>query len=264
MRREVSTSLTFAVDGVTDFVLALAPADGVPVVSESMTVELDGRRVAVTAAREGPGNRLALFRAGSGSLQIAYTATIVGRAAPAVVDPLDSILYTRPSRYAQSDALTDFARERFNGLRGWDLARGVADWVHAHLEYRPELSSPVGGAVETLDARGGVCRDYAHVTAALLRAMDQPARLVSVYAPQLEPMDLHAVVEVLVDGRWLVVDATRLAPRQSLVRVSTGRDAADIAFETNTLNDVELQSMRVEAHADATTPDDPNEPVALS
>ncbi|WRL65322.1 hypothetical protein U6N30_06630 [Blastococcus brunescens] len=43
-------------------------------------------------------------------------------------------------------------------------------------------------------------------------------------------MDFHAVVEADVDGVWSVVDATRLAPTRSLVRICSGRDAADTAF----------------------------------
>src|SRR5689334_10261360 len=54
------------------------------------------------------------------------------------------------------------------------------------------------------------------------------------YAPGLALMDFHSVVEVEVDGHWQVWDATRLAPRPTLVRVATGRDAADIAFTTVT------------------------------
>ncbi|TPX05060.1 transglutaminase family protein, partial [Schumannella luteola] len=131
------------------------------------------------------------------------------------------------------------------------------------LDYTPAATSPTGGAVETLDAGAGVCRDFAHVTAAMLRALDHPARVVSVYAPQLDPMDLHAVVEVLVEGRWVVVDATRLAPRTGLVRIATGRDAADTAFETNTLADVELRAMSIDARADERLVDDHREPVEL-
>ena len=50
--------------------------------------------------------------------------------------------------------------------------------------------------------------------------------------PGLYPMDFHAVAEAYVDGGWYVVDATTLAPRQTLVRIATGRDAADTAFLT--------------------------------
>ena len=37
-------------------------------------------------------------------------------------------------------------------------------------------------------------------------------------------------VEIWCDGRWEVLDPTRLAPRSALVRIATGRDAADTAF----------------------------------
>ena len=134
---------------------------------------------------------------------------------------------------------------------------------HGRLDYLPEASSPTGGAVETLEAGAGVCRDYAHVTAALLRALDVPARMVSVYAPQLEPMDFHAVVEAYVDDRWFVVDATRLAPRAGLIRIATGRDATDTAFETNTLADVTLLRLNVWAAADEQFVERPEEWVEL-
>ena len=76
----------------------------------------------------------------------------------------------------------------------------------------------------------GVCRDYAHLVVAFLRARNVQARLVAVYAPGLSPMDFHAVAEAFVDGQWRVVDGTILAPRSSLLRIATGRDAADTAF----------------------------------
>jgi transglutaminase-like putative cysteine protease len=141
--------------------------------------------------------------------------------------------------------------------------RTVGAWVHDRLDYVPEASTPTGGAVETLEAGAGVCRDYAHLTAALLRALDIPARLVSVYAPQLQPPDFHAVVEAVVEGRWVVVDSTRLAPRRGLVRMATGRDAADTAFLTNTLADILFRTLEVEATADVHFDEDPDELVEL-
>ncbi|TXK17241.1 transglutaminase family protein [Homoserinibacter sp. GY 40078] len=264
LRREVRTSLTFQVDDPTAFVLALEVAEGVPAAVESLRVRLDGATIETRPTREDHGTRLALFEATPGILQVDYAATVIGRAEPAPVDPLDEVVYLRPSRYVQSDALTGVARSTFPGLAGWPLVRAVGDWVYDQLDYRPEASSPTGGAVETLDAGAGVCRDFAHLTAAMLRALDVPARVVAVYAPELEPMDLHAVVEALVEGRWVVVDSTRLAPRSGLVRIATGRDAADTAFETNTLADVTLLSMEIDAQADAPLSDDPDEPVELS
>jgi urease accessory protein UreH len=46
------------------------------------------------------------------------------------------------------------------------------------------------------------------------------------------PEDFHAVFEAWLDGRWVLFDATRMAPKERLVRVGTGRDAKDVAFAT--------------------------------
>ncbi|MDP9027062.1 MAG: transglutaminase-like domain-containing protein [Actinomycetota bacterium] len=269
MRRELRSSMTVAVTAPTAFVLANSPAQGVPLESERLTVSLaepggGSRELAVRELDEDPLTRLQLFEAAPGIVTIDYETVVLGRAAAVGVHPIEAILYLRPSRYVQSDTLTPFARETFSSRDAARLVREVSSWVHAHLEYTAEATTPTGGAVETLAARAGVCRDYAHLTAALLRALDVPARLVSVYAPQLDPMDFHAVVEALVDGRWVVVDSTRLAPRAGMVRMATGRDATDTAWLTNTLSDVQLLTLFVDATSDDVFTDDPDELVALS
>ena len=94
-----------------------------------------------------------------------------------------------------------------------------------------------------------MCRDYAHLVIALLRAVNVPARLVAVYAPGCNPMDFHAVAEALVDGKWRVVDATCLAPRQSMLRIATGRDAADTAFLDNHGGGIDFQEAQITAYS---------------
>lgn len=263
MRRTVAAKLEFEVTERTSFVLALAVAREVPATIEALTVSLDGAAIDPSELEDHHGTRMHLFDADSGTLRIDYAAEVIGRAPPAEVDRADLIRYLRPSRYVQSDTLTSFARETFGGLRGRDAVAAVPEWVFGQLRYDGEQSPPTGGAVETLETGAGVCRDFAHVTAALLRALDVPSRLVSVYAPQLHPMDFHAVVEALVDDRWVVVDSTRLAPRRGMVRIATGRDATDTAFETNTLADVTLLTLAVQATAGETLSEDPQEFVEL-
>ena len=101
-----------------------------------------------------------------------------------------------------------------------------------------------------------MCRDFAHLAITVLRALDVPARLVAAYAPGLSPMDFHAVVEAFVEGRWWVLDATRLAPRPSLLRIATGRDAADTAFLTVIDGEATLEVAEVEAFTDGDLPAD--------
>jgi transglutaminase-like putative cysteine protease len=105
----------------------------------------------------------------------------------------------------------------------------------------------------------GVCRDLAHLVATLCRCNDVPARIAAVYAPDLFPMDFHAVVETAIDGVWWCWDATRLAPRQTLVRIATGRDAADIAFATTLSGQVELSNVEVGAVSPGDLPHDDHE-----
>lgn len=262
-RREVGSSLILKVSDPTAFVLAVAVAEGVPTVVESLHVRLDEELIDVRETADPHGTRLHQFETGPGILRIDYAASVVGRAAPPPVVERDLVTYLRPSRYVQSDTLTDRARELFPGLEGRGLVTAVESWVHDHLRYDGVATSPTGGALETLEAGAGVCRDFANVTAAFLRALDVPARLVSVYAPELEPRDFHAVVEACIEGRWVVVDATRLAPRGGLVRIATGRDSADTAFLTNTLADVELLTIDVRATTNESLVDVPADLVVL-
>nr|BFF15587.1 hypothetical protein GCM10025699_68900 [Microbacterium flavescens] len=76
-------------------------------------------------------------------------------------------------------------------------------------------------------------------------------------------MDFHAVAEAWVDGEWHVVDATALAPRQSLVRIATGRDASDTAFLSSLGGAVTVASMRVTAVVDELPTDDVTSFVSL-
>ena len=55
-----------------------------------------------------------------------------------------------------------------------------------------------------------------------------PARYFSGYAYELDPPDFHACFECFIGGNWVVFDAT-LAHLNGLVRIGTGRDAADAA-----------------------------------
>jgi transglutaminase-like putative cysteine protease len=98
---------------------------------------------------------------------------------------------------------------------------------------------------------------------AMLRARDVPARYVSVYAPELNPMDFHAVVEAFVGGEWVVIDPTGLAPRHSFLRIATGRDAADAAFMTTIGGPIEMVSVVVTASVTDAPFDDHAEPLPL-
>jgi transglutaminase-like putative cysteine protease len=251
MLRSVSVHLELEILGSTNMVFSMTPAIGADIASERLDFTLDGTRQEFREVLDLHGSRLQNFVTDRGTLSVDYVLEIGGRATIEPVNQLDLITYLRPSRYAQSDSLTPFARSLFSGLSGYTLVQAVTDWVFENLSYVSGASLPTDGATRTLLSRQGVCRDFAHVTIALLRAMEIPARMVSVYAPGLSPMDFHAVAEAYVDGTWWVIDSSRLAPRQSLIRIATGRDAADTAWLTSTWTDLNVMSMLVTVAADA-------------
>lgn len=261
MLRSVHAHLELDVAEPAELVLSVAVArnDGYESVSEDLVVETGGERLVPEQVVDAHGSVLHVLRPRAAALvTVDYTAQVAGRAYPQPVDPFDVIGYRRPSRYVQSDELLAIAGTEFRGQGGFELLDTVADWVNARIAYVTGSSRPTDGAVRTYLSRAGVCRDFAHLTIALLRACDVPARLVSVYAPGLAPMDFHAVTEAYVDGRWHVVDPTRLAPRSTMVRICTGRDAADTAFLSTYEGVVTLRSMRVGAVVDPGLPvDDP-------
>jgi transglutaminase-like putative cysteine protease len=255
-RRSVSSRVELDVNEEAELVWSVAVAQGPELASEDLLITVDGSPVEVKELGVDDGGRLHICTAPPGRLVLSYTAEVTGLAAPASVDPVEDIVYRRPSRYAESDELGPTAWAEFSKLEGKALLDAVSSWVGTQLYYVSGSSRPTDGATQTLLLRKGVCRDFAHLVTALLRARNVPARLVAVYAPGLSPMDFHAVVEAAIDGQWRVVDATTLAPRESLVRIATGRDASDTAFLTVQSGRTALVSVDVTATAEPGLPTD--------
>ncbi|MGZ8165629.1 MAG: transglutaminase-like domain-containing protein [Methylobacter sp.] len=147
--------------------------------------------------------------------------------------PNEVLPYLNPSRYCESDRLTHFALRLFgNAKPGFCRVTAICDWINSNLDYQSGSSGPSTSACDVLIQRAGVCRDYAHLAIALCRALCIPARYVSGYAVALQPPDFHGFFEAYLGSRWYLFDATRMAPVEGLVRIGTGRDAADASFAT--------------------------------
>ncbi len=256
-KRHVSARLELTVRSEADIVAAIAVADGPERTNEKMVIHLDRQPLNPIEISAGHGGRLHMLGAVPPCcLTIEYSATVLGSAPAPAATPIDAYQYARPSRFCQSDQLGPIARSEFAGLAGRELLDAVSSWVGAHVTYLPGSSRPTDGAVTTMLSRAGVCRDFAHLAAALLRANGVPARIASVYAPGLEPMDFHAVAEACIDGSWWVVDPTTLAPRGSLLRIATGVDATDTAFLTTLRGHVDMEDLRVSAIVEPWLPSD--------
>jgi transglutaminase-like putative cysteine protease len=245
----VATALEVGVQSPARLAVQVGAADpAVYSADEVVAITLDGVAWPWRELRAPHGGRIWMIEAEPGSLHIAYQARLGGSAPPPPVELVDELLYLRPSRYCESDRLIGFASRQFHDIRApHDILVAVSSWVGTQLEYVSGSSGPTDGAIDTVLAGRGVCRDFAHLAIALLRAMEIPARLVAVYAPGLAPMDFHAVAEAYIDDAWYVVDGTLLAPRSSLVRIATGRDAADTSFLSNYGGAITLEAMTVNA-----------------
>ncbi|MDO9591417.1 MAG: transglutaminase family protein [Microcella sp.] len=255
-RRQVSCHLDAVLGEPTGIVLAVAVADEAGLtIDETLDVRLNDAPLELTEVRGPGGTRWHTAQVEPGMLSVRYAATVEGCARDHAVAPHDRVLYVRPSRYVQSDELEGLLGDdqiigRLTALPEVERVIAARDWIAERLDYVPGSTSPTDGLPEVLATGEGVCRDYAHLLAGILRATDLPARIVSVYAPQLEPMDFHAVVEAAVDDQWVVLDATGLAPREGMLRIATGRDAADTAFLANDGSALELTGINVTATAD--------------
>ncbi len=268
-RRTVGCEIDATLGEATGIVLAIAVANAPGLtIDEQLSVRVGGESIDMTEAVGVSGTRWHTADVPAGALTVRYSATVDGRGGPRPVDATERIMAVRPSRYVQSDELAGPLIEariiaELAELPERERLLAARDWVAGRLTYTIGSTSPTDGLPEILVTGQGVCRDFAHLLAGVLRAADIPARVVSVYAPELAPMDFHAVVEALVDEQWVVADATGMAPRAGMLRIATGRDAADTAFLANDGTSLILHRLLVHAEADAPLDADPDVVVAL-
>lgn len=148
--------------------------------------------------------------------------------------PVDVLPFLLPSRFCPSDKFMRFAQREFGSV-GDGVARVMAilEWIHRNVDYASGVSNAETTAERTFVDRAGVCRDFTHLGITLARALGIPARAVSAYALDLNPPDFHAIFEVWLENGWWLIDPTRLASIEGIVRIGSGRDASDIAFLTS-------------------------------
>ncbi|WP_193212512.1 transglutaminase-like domain-containing protein [Luteolibacter marinus] len=144
-----------------------------------------------------------------------------------------AIPYLFPSRYCESDCLWRLAWKHFGGIdHPYDQVVAITDWIYHNIDYLSGATDNATSAFDTVTQRAGVCRDFAHLGISFCRALSIPARYFTGYACFMQPPDFHACFEACIGNRWFIFDPTRLAPLNGLVRIATGRDAADASVAT--------------------------------
>jgi len=239
----VETVLEYQVKAPTHFCFNIEAAQWPTqnIVSERFTVSPP----VVTHKYTAPvgGNRMVRFDAPPGPLSVTYKADVEVYSenvdehlpeVPVAQLPDDVLPYVLPTRYCESDLLSAEAQRLFGSEpAGIGRVRKIVQWVHDSIRYEPGSTTSTSTAREVFMRRAGVCRDFAHVGITLCRALNIPARIVVGYVWFDEPpQDFHAAFEAWLGGRWVLFDATGMAPVDRLVRIGTGSDAKDVAFVT--------------------------------
>jgi transglutaminase-like putative cysteine protease len=154
--------------------------------------------------------------------------------------PDDALMFLMGSRYCETDKLSELAWSLFGGTpRGWARVQAIVDYVHNRIRFGYPFARSTRTAFEAHEERVGVCRDFAHLSVALCRCMNIPARYATGYLgdicvpPVDAPMDFSAWFEVYLGGHWYTFDARHNVPRVGRIVMARGRDAADVAITTS-------------------------------
>jgi transglutaminase-like putative cysteine protease len=202
--------------------------------------------VPITSYRDQFGNLCRRMVAPKGTFRLGREGTVRDSGAPDLVDrslpevpvpelPPEVLVYLLGSRYCETDRLSEMAWKRFGRLKpGWSRVEAIVDFVHERLKFGYQFARSTRTAAEAYQERVGVCRDFAHLTIALCRCLNIPARYVNGYLGDIgvpkdpAPMDFSAWCEVYLGGRWCTFDARHNKPRIGRIIVARGRDATDV------------------------------------
>lgn len=233
--------LDYYVSEESTFILNIA-------VSRSPSQQVEAERLLISSSIEASeylaertSTRYHRFVAPPGTLTVRYDATVTCAShhtnPPDItadrIDelPFEVMTYLYPSRYCQSDLLMRLAQMEFGSLpSGYAKVQAICEWIRRNVEYLAGTTGPLTSAFDTATQRAGVCRDFAHLAIAFCRASNIPARFVSGYAFGLEPPDFHAMFEAWIGDRWYLFDPTGQISPGDLLRIGSGRDAADVSF----------------------------------
>lgn len=138
------------------------------------------------------------------------------------------------------DVMADFARDIFKpGTPLLDGARRLTHRIFSEFTYDPGFTTLATPVHEVLEARRGVCQDFAHVAISALRSLGIPARYVSGYLETIPPPGQPRLIGADASHAWFSVydpalgwvdfDPTNdLMPDERHITVAFGRDYADV------------------------------------
>ena len=187
--------------------------------------------------------------------------------------------YLMPSYGIQCNdaAIVSLASEITSGMTGdYEKAMAIHDWVCSNLWYDCDAAESgkriAGDAVSAMNSLRAVCEGYATLTAALLRAVNIPAKTVNGYG--LNASDIsgwtqrrlsgaetnHSWNEAYINDRWIIIDTTWDCGNE----YRGGRQAANDGLYTYRYFDATVEAFSVDHRIDGydeasiPPPDDPS------
>jgi transglutaminase-like putative cysteine protease len=145
-----------------------------------------------------------------------------------------------PSQYARPTELLEKLRAELKLRRQGnplELLQELNTELYESFEYAPNTTKVDSPIDDALQARRGVCQDFAHIMIALVRQLKIPCRYVSGYLYHEDKVKdrspagaTHAWVEAyLGEMGWVAFDPTNNLPGcERHIRVAVGRDYADV------------------------------------
>jgi transglutaminase-like putative cysteine protease len=247
IQMDYQLELQYRAQDKSDFILNICPARtrSQRVSNESFVVE--GATPTYTFTEPLTANRINRLYCEGGLVTIRYQSTVEidhVLVDPATIDerpirciPSEVLQYMMPSRFCQADKLRNEATALFGSAKpGYARVASICDWVTQHVRFSPNATNSTACALETYASRIGGCKDYAHLMIAICRGLHIPARYVHSVDCGADSSqgqaDFHASVEVFLGYRWYLFDPSGLSQILSLIRVGTGRDAADASVAT--------------------------------
>lgn len=235
----VTTELDLVLDCDTPVIFKLVPSLRPDQVIRGLVFDLAGG-LEETHFLDGHGNACvrALMRRGASSLRVAFQGQQIsdasaraGQFVPIQALPIAVLPFLQPSRYCEADQFLNLTRDVINGCSpGFEQVLRICTFVQTKFTYAPGSSTAPRSALAAMQDNTGVCRDFAHVSIAMLRSISIPARYVVGYLGGLLPQDIHAWGEAYVGNQWIAFDATPGLGPGERIAIAVGRDAAEVAI----------------------------------
>jgi len=161
------------------------------------------------------------LQSGSGQYKISILGSNDGRRFRLLSDETINVTIEENAVYLSSSQTVNWNVESDVAILAKELTKDATtdreklEIIHTYVinnvryDYQKASSLPKGyipNADDTLATGTGICYDFAAITGSMLRSVDVPSKLVKGYS-SYTPV-YHAWNEVLIDGEWVVVDAS--------------------------------------------------------